>query len=210
MARSMEPSTLTMRAVAAELGVDPSAVNYHVTDRNTLLELVAEDVVLSQIDGARLPDEADWRDALRIFAARLRGAVIRSGSHSPYFRFPAGGAPHALGIVEDLSERLARAGMDADDTIRAVTAVNQITFAAAREAVLTADGRQHPQLAEMKRALGELDADGLRGARAVIERWEPGSDVQFEYNIELLIAGIEHRLAAAKPTSNTGPGRTAS
>jgi TetR/AcrR family transcriptional regulator, tetracycline repressor protein len=194
VARKMEPSTLTMRAVAAELGVDPSAVNYHVSDRATLLELVAEDVVLSQIDDSRLPIDADWRQALRLFASKLRDAVIKSGSHSPYFRFPTGGVPRALVVVEDLLSRLTDAGMSTEDAIRTLTAVNQITFAGAREAVLNADGRRHPQRDEMDRAVEELGTAGLVGARAVIEHWAPESEEQFAYNMDLLIAGIERRL----------------
>ncbi|BDV32276.1 putative transcriptional regulator, TetR family [Microbacterium terricola] len=191
----MEPDRLTMRAIAAELGVDPSAVNYHVADRETLLELVAADVVLSQIEDTRLPDSADWRAAIRVFADRLRAGVILSGSHSPYFRFPAGGAPRALTIVDEVLERLTGAGLCADEAIRALTAVNQITFAAAREAVLTQNGGRHPQLDEMQRAIDDLQPDELPGARAVIAHWAPESDEQFAYNIDLLIAGIESRLA---------------
>ena len=37
----MDPQTLTMQAVADELGVDRKALNYHVTDREGLLRLVA-------------------------------------------------------------------------------------------------------------------------------------------------------------------------
>jgi TetR/AcrR family transcriptional regulator, tetracycline repressor protein len=195
----MEPATLTMRAVAAELGVDPSAVNYHVSDRENLLELVAADIILSQIEDTALPDGADWRDALRLFAERLRAGVIQSGSHSPYFRFPAGGAPRALRIVEELLARLTATGMSTGEAIRAVTAVNQITFAAAREAVITRGGRRHPQMEEMELAVRELEPDQLPGARAVIEHWSPESDEQFAYDIDLLIAGIEVRIERASP-----------
>ncbi|GIM93444.1 hypothetical protein [Paractinoplanes toevensis] len=51
-ARDMDPATLTMQAVAERLGVDRKALNYHVTDRDGLLELVAQET-LSSLLGER-------------------------------------------------------------------------------------------------------------------------------------------------------------
>lgn len=42
-ARTLDPGAVTMQAVADVLGVDRKAVNHHVSDRETLLGLVAVD-----------------------------------------------------------------------------------------------------------------------------------------------------------------------
>ena len=62
--RAQGTAGLTMRRVAADLGVTPMAVYYYVTDKDELMRLVVERVLgalkLLQLD----PDE-DWRETLR-------------------------------------------------------------------------------------------------------------------------------------------------
>ncbi|UNX54645.1 TetR/AcrR family transcriptional regulator C-terminal domain-containing protein [Georgenia sp. TF02-10] len=195
VAKTMDPSALTMKAVAAELGVDPSAVNYHVSDRETLRELVAAEVVDAHLASTAVPADADWREALRTVVRRLREALVLGGSQSAYFRLPTGTATRALALVDDVQARLVEAGLSAAEATRTITAANMIAFSSAREAVVTADGRVHPQKTELLRALTETAPGKLANARAAIEHWAPETVEQFEYALDLIVAGVETRLA---------------
>ena len=62
--RSQGVSGLTMRAVAAGLGVTPMAVYYHVADKDDLLRLVVDKVVNSYGLLVRKADQ-EWQAALR-------------------------------------------------------------------------------------------------------------------------------------------------
>ncbi|ONH32268.1 TetR/AcrR family transcriptional regulator [Pseudofrankia asymbiotica] len=70
---------LTMRAVAAQLGVSTMGLYRYVQDRDELEELVVE-TVLGEIDTdpPGPGDAASWREQLTVMARRLRDAV---GTH---------------------------------------------------------------------------------------------------------------------------------
>lgn len=64
---------LSMRQVAARLGVQPSALYWHVKDKQSLLALVADRL----LEEVRLgPPLQDWRDELRTRAASLHAALL--------------------------------------------------------------------------------------------------------------------------------------
>jgi len=64
---------LTMRAVAAELGLTTMAVYRYVADRDELEALVVEEV-LRTLDASPPPAET-WTEQLRVLAERVRAAV---------------------------------------------------------------------------------------------------------------------------------------
>jgi AcrR family transcriptional regulator len=76
-AARMSPETLTMAAVAAELGVSTSALYRWVADREALLDLVSTTMAARTLPGGP-PEPADWRDWLIGWAHNVRrefGAV---------------------------------------------------------------------------------------------------------------------------------------
>jgi AcrR family transcriptional regulator len=60
---------LTMRAVAAELGVTPMAVYYYVADKDELVRLVAETISVSR--GPLRLGEGGWEESLRRYLLRV-------------------------------------------------------------------------------------------------------------------------------------------
>ena len=64
---------LTMRALAAELGVTPMALYHHVPNKDALLQLVA-DAVIGEID-VPPPDVGPWDVRLAVLARDLRARV---------------------------------------------------------------------------------------------------------------------------------------
>src|ERR1700759_3393894 len=67
-ARTLEPEAITMQAVADPLGVDRSALNYYVTGRNALLELVAADAFSTHASQIEVPSDDGWQAACRAYA----------------------------------------------------------------------------------------------------------------------------------------------
>lgn len=67
-----------MRRIAAELQVQPSALYHHVPDKQTLLALMADEIVrgVGEDVGARPRDDRPDRDGARIVCRQLRSAML--------------------------------------------------------------------------------------------------------------------------------------
>lgn len=190
----MDPATLTMQAVAEELGVDRKALNYHVSDRDGLLELVALETLQLEVSEARMPS-GDWRDASRTFAYGIRDGMVRTGALFEYVRLPATGGLSAFAPAERYAEILLAAGFSEEQTARAIGFVAEFVFSAARDAVMIArNGGVHPQTTEVDRALESAPAGEhqiLRGLRRY--QFAPG-DAQLDFDLNIFIAGMERLL----------------
>jgi AcrR family transcriptional regulator len=64
---------LTMRRLAARLGVVPMALYKHVADKHELLDGMV-DLVFAEVE---MPVDVDWRTALRTRASSMRQALLR-------------------------------------------------------------------------------------------------------------------------------------
>jgi AcrR family transcriptional regulator len=133
---------VSLRAVAAELGVTPMALYRHVESKDDLLDGVA-DLLYAELD---LPDgDEDWWDALAGLARSTRRVLLAHPWAVPLFARPLAG-PHAVALGDGLIETLRRAG-----------------FTAAQASEL------HEQLSGMVFALVALELTGRRN-RAAFER----------------------------------------
>lgn len=80
---------VTVRALAAELGLSTTAMYHHVKDKRELLDLVAQ-ATLAAID---LPQTGPWQQRLRIFARSARQSLLRiKGIADVLQAYPAEGA----------------------------------------------------------------------------------------------------------------------
>ncbi|MEU8240213.1 TetR/AcrR family transcriptional regulator C-terminal domain-containing protein [Actinoplanes missouriensis] len=189
-ARAMDPETLTMQAVAERLGVDRKALNYHVSDRDGLLELVALDALHAEVGETELPAGADWREATRHFAHAMRSGMVRTGALFEYVRMPVGGLS-TLAPAERYAETLLAAGFTAEQASRALGFLAEFVFSSARDAVMTARHGIHPQLAEIRKALDAAPPDDHRTMRRMMaDQFQPG-DAQLEFDLRIFIAGLE-------------------
>ena len=73
-ARDLPIKSLTMQAVADRLGVDRSALHYHVPDRAALIELVAEDLFASSLSPRGIGPDTDWREGCLLLARAARAS----------------------------------------------------------------------------------------------------------------------------------------
>lgn len=97
---------LTMRAVAARLGVHVGGLYYHLPDKTTLLRSMADRICL-QIMAAAAPT-GDWRqDALDLCHATRRTLLERRDATRVFAQSPVVASVGALGLLERMLELLA-------------------------------------------------------------------------------------------------------
>jgi AcrR family transcriptional regulator len=176
---------LTMRRLAAVLDVQPSALYWHVENKQTLLAAVA-DRILGNARPSPGPDAA-WRDAASTEAATIRDALLtyRDGAEVVL-------STRALGLgAEEAHARLVsalRRGHDAETSELAATAL------------------LHLVLGDASLAQQRLQADSLgvvaphTGLDSIIQ---PDADAAFRLGVELLLSGLELRTRRAY---DVGPG----
>lgn len=97
---------LTMRAVAARLGVHVGGLYYYLPDKTTLLRSMADQICLQIMDA--LAPTGDWRlDALDLCHATRRTLLERRDATRVFAQSPVVASIGALGVIERLLELLA-------------------------------------------------------------------------------------------------------
>ena len=153
-----------MQAVAEALGVDPKALNYHVT---ATARVCADSWrwTSSNPSSAGLPAfpaYGDWRMVTRSYAAALRDAFTQLGVLATAFHLPAASGLGALAPVECVLQALVDAGFDIDQAGRALTLITETAYAAGRAAVLVAQNRvPTPTCPEVAGALESAGSGGF-------------------------------------------------
>ncbi|QAY59450.1 TetR/AcrR family transcriptional regulator [Microbacterium protaetiae] len=203
-ARELDPATLTVQAVADQLGVDRKAVTYHVAGREGLLQLLAEDAFTSRFEVLAIPHGADWRDALRLVATAMRDILLGSATVVTHIRFDPSTRAAALRPAEEVLARLVDAGFDEDSAVRAIALVADVAMAHARGVLLNARAGGHPQRAELHEALATVDA----ADHALLHRiddtgFSTFDEEQFAFDLDVLIRGLESRLAHSSTSAHT-------
>ncbi len=174
----------TMRAVAAELGVEAMSLYWHVPGKEALLDGVAEKI-LEEV-AAELRDAPDWRVGMESFAGTLRAVILRHPNAVSLIAARPLGTYAALGrMAETGMARMEAAGFDRDTTIRAGRTVTRYVLGftlaeAARVALGPGPGAGPPGMDEV---LAQIAAD------------EP--EDLFEFGLAVLLDGLEARLRRA-------------
>lgn len=116
-------AAVSIRGVAAALGLTPTAMYTYFPSKNALLRAMVEQL-LSTIDlGAASDVEAAWRDRVTALAGALRTRLAaHAGSMVLVTSGPLDG-PNALGLSEVLMAGFAAEGMPAADAARSARAV---------------------------------------------------------------------------------------
>ncbi|MBP1823298.1 TetR/AcrR family transcriptional regulator C-terminal domain-containing protein [Mycobacterium sp. OAE908] len=198
-ARALDPDTLTMQAVADEIGVDRKTLHYHVSDRTTLLQMVAADTFRRAVANRALTQASDWREALQSFGDVTRQAVIAAGAWASYVNFESTEDLEAAQPAEAVVKALIKAGISELQAGRVVATVAVLAFASARDHAAS-NGGQHPQDAVLAEALKHAPLDEFALLRRLIGGRFPslGSEEQFQFELQLLILGVERLLEMAQ------------
>jgi AcrR family transcriptional regulator len=211
----------SMRRLAAELNVTAMSVYWYVDTKDDLLEL-ALDAAFGELT---LPDpetDEDWRDQLRALAREYRGLLVRHPWLSPLIGTYVNIGPNSLAFSRHVQRIIRRTGLPAHGLVAAISAVFQFVYGfgtieghfIARSTAfgMTPDDYFHhamstvtrsPEAAEVVQDSAELME--ARGGDTVEEMWER----DFEFALDLLVAGIEAMVARSAPSGARGTARPA-
>ena len=193
VAVSQDPANLTMQSVADELGVARKSLSYHVADRDELMRLVANDVLRTEMRGARdRSASGEWRDEALHYARNLRRAVIGTGWFAQYIRMETQADLELLRPADALVASLLRAGFTERNSLAGLTFLSEIAIDAGRYVVRTGGTQLNPETVEVVRAISEApegEFDALR--RVSTARNSLSAEDQFEFDLQVAILGLQ-------------------
>lgn len=180
LARARGVEDLSMRKLAAALGVDAMSIYHHVPDKQALLlgvyQTVLAELPLPEADGAA------WRASLRELGLRFYRLARKYPSVFPHLISSRYATPREIEIYHRVRAILEGAGFGTEEAARTTRAI----YTYATGIALVAINAEHPR---------RLYQYGPRRAAAVPPA-EPEADLIA--SIELILAGIEQRLGARR------------
>lgn len=195
---------LSVRAVAAELGVRPNALYTYVADRAALEQAVVEQVLagadLDLLGGPR----RSWRRRIKAYAGSLRQALLARPAAVPLFLTAPMTGPVALQVGEELLRALGDAGLGPEDAARACWVLIVYVLGSVALDVAETDGRA-PLPSERDRTSGRLagfrtvDAAAFprtAAAAPVMAAWV--STEQFQWGLDRVLDGLTPQRAAGR------------
>ncbi|WP_258933983.1 TetR/AcrR family transcriptional regulator [Nesterenkonia pannonica] len=124
---------LTVASLARELGVSASALYNHVRSKDELM-LWVQDRLNEEID-ASVFDRLPWHEALIAWARSYRNCFARNTAMIPIMAvLPIADAPRTLDMYERVIRGLTDAGIDPQDALEIIVAVEAYAFGAAYDA----------------------------------------------------------------------------
>jgi len=179
-------AALTMRRVAAELGVHATSLYWYVERREDLIDLAVDEVLAAA--GDLVGPEEPWDYAVTRTARQFYDALTTHPWAAQFAGSRTLVGPNALALSRRIIAALRDAGGTDEDQAIAVTAIsNQILGAATTAVAIRALGLESPS----KRTDDIAAAVGAPEALAV---WRP----YFDEVLALLVDGIRTRLTSAR------------
>jgi AcrR family transcriptional regulator len=196
---------LTMRGLAARLGVVPGAVYHHVRNKQQLQDLLL-DSVLAEID--LHPDPSlHWAGQLKVLAHRLRRVLEAHPGVAGILKTRDPLGPHSLALAEAFLGPLQAAGFADRQAGLAFFLLVDYTTGFAVSTTPTSVNEQRvrdPAIrAQLHRFFRSLPPDRFPALIALGEHvWVDNRDERFTAGLDVLIAGLEH--ARNSPTAKEG------
>jgi len=198
-ARAMDPSVLSIQAVASALGVDRKTIRYHVRDRDELTRLVAQDAFRAELALADVDEQIEWQASLRSFARVVRDASVASGYGSNLELAGAALDLEALGPAEVASRALLQAGFAQIDASGLLRTVGVLSTGFARELLAEERDGLHAQRDTVQRALAEREDAALGALRALAAGANDlDSRSAFEFALDVVVVGAQQTLVAPR------------
>ncbi|MEU0492516.1 TetR/AcrR family transcriptional regulator C-terminal domain-containing protein [Nocardiopsis sp. NPDC006139] len=173
---------LTMRKVAAELGVHATSLYWYVERREDLVDLAVDEILAAAAAALPGPDEP-WDTAVKETARRFYSALT---AHTWAAEFAGSRpliGPNAVALSRRVIAALERSGEDEEAQAVAIRAVaNQILGAATTTVAMRATRSSAPEVHEEARAAAVSGSDALAVENAY-----------FDQGIDLLLEGIRAR-----------------
>jgi AcrR family transcriptional regulator len=184
---------LSMRALAARLGVVPGALYRHVRSKEQLCDLAA-DRVLAEVD-TRTSPAPGWAERVKVLARRLRAALEDHPGIAALLKTRDPLGPHSLALAEAFLAPLQEAGLPARETAQAFSLVYDYTlgFALSDRTTVNEQRVQDPATRRQLRAFfRSLPADRFPALAVLGEHvWAGNRDQRFAAGLDTLLAGLQ-------------------
>jgi len=192
----------SVRGLAQHLSVYPTALYWHVPNRNALLG----DVVSSVLSGITPPDEPEWTDWLRKLMRSYRAAVRKHPNVAPLIGAQlVSNSSIDFVMIEQILTVLERAGFGGELLRHAYNAVITAMASFVTHEFAARPAEKHDDwMVDLQKTIRGFDRtryptlarhmDRLEN-RSFIVRWQNGGDVplddSFDIFVEIFIKGLE-------------------
>lgn len=178
-------SSLTMRKLGAELGVEAMSIYNHVPNKDALLDGMVE-VILGELE---IPvGESEWEERIRVGYRRFRNLAREHPNVFPLLVSRPPKSPDGLWLFEAFLRTMRGAGFDAETSFHAFRVLTNYTFGYAMAeirgfALEPGDGAKElpmddfPEISELAPSLESVDHDS-----------------EFEFGLDLILAGLKEKL----------------
>jgi AcrR family transcriptional regulator len=206
---------LTMRHLAARLGVVPGALYHHVRNKQQLQDLLL-DGVLAEVD-LDLDPALGWTEQLKVLAHRLRQVLEDHPGVAGILKTRDPLGPHSLALAEAFLSPLQAAGFGDREAGLAFFLLLDYTIGFAVNSPATSVNEQrvrdHAIRSQLHQFFRSLPPDRFPALIALGEHvWVDNRDERFSAGLQVLVDGLErarttpHR-PAPKPPPTTTPRR---
>jgi AcrR family transcriptional regulator len=186
-------AALSMRALAARLGVVPGAVYRHVRNKEQLLDLVVDGVLAEA--GTRADPTLSWAGQVKTLAHRLRTVLEDHPGIAALLKTRDPLGPHSLALAEAFLAALQPAGLPARQTALAFSLIYDYTlgFALSDRTTVNEQRVQDPATRRQLHAFfRSLPAGRFPALAALGEHvWAGNRDQRFTASLDTLLAGID-------------------
>jgi TetR/AcrR family tetracycline transcriptional repressor len=192
---------LTLRGVAARLGVSAPTLYWHVRDKRHLLDLIAEQVMAEAPETRRAPREGESISDWLAESMRARRALLLA--HRDSVAVVAGNRPteDAMPGIEQTLRVLVEAGLEPGEAVRVLTALGSFLLG---EVLETQAAKDRPVEERPPRDPSRFPT------LAAAARTFGGDDERFEEGLSLMLDGLrarlERRRAHAEPAAELNGG----
>jgi AcrR family transcriptional regulator len=203
---------LTMRSLAARLGVVPGALYHHVRNKEQLQDLVL-DGVLAEVD-FHVGHTQPWTEQLKVLAERLREVLEQHPGVAGLLKTRDPLGPHSLALAEAFLMPLQAAGFPDREAGLAFFLLVDYTVGFAVSSTRTSVNEQRVRDAAIRSQLHEffrsLPPERFPALVALGEHvWLDNREERFTAGLEVLVDGLEqarrspHRRALGAPPTTT-------
>lgn len=185
-------NSLSMRKVAAELGVEAMSLYNHVASKSDLIDGLVEEV-FAEVEIAE-PGSTDWKIAMRDRANSLRAALRRHPWAVGLMEGRMNPGPHTLRNHDAMMGCLREAGFDFRDAVHAYSIMDAYIYGfALQERGLPFDAPEETadvMKAQQQNAPDMEDYPYLVEVAAELEKAGYDFDVEFGFGLELILDGV--------------------
>lgn len=200
---------LSLRKLAAELGVQPMSLYTHVDSKDALLDGLVE-AMTAELQMPRA-GESDWRAVLRGFAASLRDMVHRHPAAAPLLASRRVLTVHSLEVIDACLRVLRRAGFTEDRALEVLRVVH--VYALGHALTEVSWGIQDQGIADQH--IPDDDIARLRWVTGMVPRDAPDRllrtalqycarcdmNHQVDVGLDLIIHGLETECPGPEPVA---------